>query len=171
MSLFLSWEISSPVLVNCGPCLSGCLGDALLPPRVSSPLVENKVSGGSWQKCPRRLPLCGAYFQTLFFSIWVEQLGLLVPVEVRLAAPRDSWQAGKVHLCRVSSGDQVAKLVPIPVERMPAWRGGKGWRMRGADFELYPSSLPPDSDLIILASVTLANAHLAPKWWRDGQRG
>ena len=36
-------------------------------------------------------------------------MGLLVPVEVQLAAPPDSWQAGKFHLFRVSSGDQVAK--------------------------------------------------------------
>ena len=58
---------------------------------------------------PQKASPLWSIFPNSFFLIWVEQLGLLVPVEVRLAAPCDSWQAGKVHLCKVASGDQVAK--------------------------------------------------------------
>lgn len=54
------------------------------------------------------------------FVISVEQLQLVVPAEVQL--PPECWQAGGVQLCKVSSGDQVAKqecafrdCLPLPI--------------------------------------------------------
>lgn len=100
-------------------------------------------------------------------------------MEVPLAALPASWHVGKVQLCKVSFGDQMAKQECASSDFQPAlvwckkptWREGEGQGMRGVDLKDYPCFLPCYPDFIILVPHTLANSHLAPKWWKDGRRG
>ena len=135
--------------------------------------LENRVAGGSWQKCLQWNMFSNSFFNLSWAVGAVSSCGGAACCPSWLLAGREIsslqgfiWRSGgKARACLQGV------LVPIPVERKPTWIGGKGWRMRGVGFEPYPSSLPPDSDLIISAPVTLANSHLASEWWRDGQRG
>lgn len=166
-------------LVDRDPYPSWRFRDAPSLPGVSSPFPWEHSGWRQLEEMPQKASTLWNMFPNSFL-IWVEQLGLLVPVEVQLAAPwilagRKS-SASQGFIWR-SGGKAGACLQGLPATPHPRWGRSPSWGKRKArewEVSIYSTThaFPPHYlDFIILAPLTLATSNLAPKWWWDGQRG
>lgn len=150
------------------------------PPGVFSLLLWEHSRWRQLAEMPQKAsPLCRMFPNSSL--IWAEQLGLLVPAEVQLAArltppTSNSGRLGEFSFSRFYLGIRCkvgaclqGLLVPVNLCSVRSPPGEKGKAREGAALRVLS---PSYSDFTMLAPLILANPALAPEWWeRWAKRG
>lgn len=144
-----------PFLVDCGPYPSGCLRGAPSPPGVSSPFPWEH---SSWRQLEEMLQKPSTLWNMFpnSFLIWVEQLGLLVPVEVQLVAPLNPGRQGEFSSPKFHLGIrwQSRSMPSGTASPYPCWlRGGSREKEKAREWEVLIYSTTHAFSLITLISL------------------
>lgn len=148
-----------------------------LSPLEYPPFPWEHSSWGQLGEMPQKVPILWTIVLNSFL-IWVEQLGLLFPVEVQFAAPLNPGRQGKFSFSRFYLGIKwQSRSMPSGITSPhPCWVGsptqekGKARREWCHLTELWVFS--PSSPWFHYSDTTrFSNDNLTSKWQRDGQRG